>query len=162
MLRTILPGQTFESSSERIYRSTPSIRAPKRLVNRMHPLVDFIFRRRARPDGLLESVQPGRIFDQNSSNEVRIVIHIAIEQFDKFGVVRHPTFAPADMRPVRAPDGDPLFPNSVEAMRQLSGYMVAFGIAPEELDIMCIVNPAMIVGADPQDALRRAREKQAA
>lgn len=57
--------------------------------------------------------------------------------------------------------GDTLFPNSVEAMRQISGYMIAFGMKPDEIERLCIINPAKIVGADPQDALRRAKQSQA-
>ncbi len=56
--------------------------------------------------------------------------------------------------------GDPLFPNSVDAMRQVSGFMAAFGIQPDELERMCIVTPAGIVGVDPADALNRARAER--
>jgi hypothetical protein len=54
--------------------------------------------------------------------------------------------------------GDVVFPNSVEAMRQISGYMAAFGITREELDILCIRNPAFIVRADPTEAIERAKQ----
>lgn len=43
--------------------------------------------------------------------------------------------------------GDTLFPNSVEALRQISGYMIAYGMGAAEIDRMCRVNPARIVGA---------------
>jgi hypothetical protein len=43
--------------------------------------------------------------------------------------------------------GEPLFPNSVEAMRQLSGYMLAFGLTPDELEMLVARNPARIVDA---------------
>ena len=58
--------------------------------------------------------------------------------------------------------GDVLFPNSVESMRQVSGYMKAFGLTQDEIETVCIRNPAFIVGADPTEALQRARELQAA
>ena len=41
--------------------------------------------------------------------------------------------------------GEPLFPNSVEAMRLIRGYMEAFGITESELHQVCSVNPARIV-----------------
>jgi hypothetical protein len=41
--------------------------------------------------------------------------------------------------------GEPLFPHSVECMRLISGYMSAFGIAPEELHTMCTVNPERLL-----------------
>jgi Family of unknown function (DUF6282) len=58
--------------------------------------------------------------------------------------------------------GDTVFPNSVEAMRQLSGYMMAFGITQDEIETLCIRNPAFIVGADQAEALKRGRELEAA
>ncbi len=58
--------------------------------------------------------------------------------------------------------GDPLFPNSVEAMRQLSGYMAAFGMSAEEIEVMCVRNPARLVGLDPDAMVRRARAPAAA
>ena len=42
--------------------------------------------------------------------------------------------------------GEPLFPNSVEALRLLRGHMTAFGCKPEEIYTMCTVNPSFIVG----------------
>jgi hypothetical protein len=47
-------------------------------------------------------------------------------------------------------------------MRQISGYMKAFGITQDEIETLCISNPAFIVGADPAGALQRGRELQAA
>jgi len=44
--------------------------------------------------------------------------------------------------------GDPLLPNSVEAMRQIRNYMAAFGLNAQELDAVCIDNPARIVGPE--------------
>ena len=58
--------------------------------------------------------------------------------------------------------GDTVFPNSVEAMRQLSGYMAAFGIKPDEMETLCMKNPAFIVGADPAEAVQRSRQLEAA
>jgi hypothetical protein len=59
--------------------------------------------------------------------------------------------------------GDTVFPNSVEAMRQISGYMQAFGITQDEIETLCMTNPAFIVGADPVEAVQRSRgERQAA
>jgi hypothetical protein len=58
--------------------------------------------------------------------------------------------------------GDTVFPNSVECMRQISGYMKAFGMSQEEIETLCMTNPAFIVGADPAEALKRGREVQAA
>jgi hypothetical protein len=47
-------------------------------------------------------------------------------------------------------------------MRQLSGYMAAFGLTPNEIETLCISNPAFIVGADPAEALKRGRELEVA
>jgi len=44
--------------------------------------------------------------------------------------------------------GEPLFPNSVESLRLLRGYMSAFGCTADEIYTMCTVNPAFIVGLD--------------
>ena len=44
--------------------------------------------------------------------------------------------------------GEPLFPNSVEAMRQITGYMRAFGMNDAEIAILVRRNPARIVGAE--------------
>jgi hypothetical protein len=58
--------------------------------------------------------------------------------------------------------GDTVFPNSVEAMRQISGYMAAFGMTQDEIETLCMKNPAFIVGADPAEAVKRSREPAAA
>lgn len=42
--------------------------------------------------------------------------------------------------------GEPLFPNSVEAMRLVRGYMEAFGLTQDELYQTCTVNPARVIG----------------
>ena len=42
--------------------------------------------------------------------------------------------------------GEPLFPNSVESLRLLRGYMSAFGCTADEIYRMSTVNPAFIVG----------------
>lgn len=42
--------------------------------------------------------------------------------------------------------GEPLFPDSVESMRLVRGYMEAFGLAPDELYTVCTRNPAKVVG----------------
>jgi hypothetical protein len=42
--------------------------------------------------------------------------------------------------------GEPLFPNSVESLRLLRGYMAAFGCTADEIYQMSTVNPAFIVG----------------
>ena len=42
--------------------------------------------------------------------------------------------------------GEPLFPNSVECMRLIRGYMEAFGLNQDELYQVCTVNPAKVVG----------------
>jgi len=44
--------------------------------------------------------------------------------------------------------GEPLFPNSVEAMRLIRGYMRAFGLSDEEVDQISIHNPAKLVPLD--------------
>ncbi|HUR72339.1 MAG TPA: DUF6282 family protein [Candidatus Limnocylindrales bacterium] len=44
--------------------------------------------------------------------------------------------------------GEPLFPDSVEAMRLVRGYMEAFGLNQEELYTVCTRNPAKIVGLE--------------
>jgi hypothetical protein len=42
--------------------------------------------------------------------------------------------------------GEPLFPNSVEAMRQIRGYMRAFGLSADDVDKATLTNPAKLVG----------------
>jgi len=42
--------------------------------------------------------------------------------------------------------GEPLFPNSVESLRLLRGYMAAFGCTSDEIYTMCTLNPSFIVG----------------
>jgi hypothetical protein len=44
--------------------------------------------------------------------------------------------------------GEPLFPDSVEAMRLVRGYMEAFGLNRDELYTVCTRNPAKVVGLD--------------
>lgn len=53
--------------------------------------------------------------------------------------------------------GEPLFPNSVECMRLIIGYMEAFGVSKQELHRMTQTNPVVIVNAEPahQPVLRR-------
>jgi hypothetical protein len=57
--------------------------------------------------------------------------------------------------------GDTLFPNSVEAMRQISGYMIAFGMTGDEIDTMCVRNPARLVGLDPDAVMREVSARRA-
>lgn len=45
--------------------------------------------------------------------------------------------------------GEPLFPNSVEALRLVHGHMSAFGCTDDEIYTMCTVNPSFIVGLEP-------------
>ena len=47
-------------------------------------------------------------------------------------------------------------------MRQISGYMMAFGIKQDEIETLCMTNPALLVGADPAEAVRRGKQLQAA
>jgi Family of unknown function (DUF6282) len=42
--------------------------------------------------------------------------------------------------------GEPLFPNSVESLRLLRGYMAAFGCTADEIYTMSTINPSFIVG----------------
>ncbi len=42
--------------------------------------------------------------------------------------------------------GEPLFPNSVECMRLIRGYMEAFGLDEDELYRVCTTNPGKVVG----------------
>jgi hypothetical protein len=42
--------------------------------------------------------------------------------------------------------GEPLFPNSVEGMRQICAYMRAFGLTDEQVHQISVDNPAKIVG----------------
>jgi hypothetical protein len=44
--------------------------------------------------------------------------------------------------------GEPLFPDSVEAMRLVRGYMEAFGLNEDELYTVCTRNPAKVVGLE--------------
>jgi len=50
--------------------------------------------------------------------------------------------------------GEPLFPNSVESLRLLRGYMSAFGCTDEEIYTMSTANPAFIVGLSLETAQR--------
>ena len=42
--------------------------------------------------------------------------------------------------------GEPLFPNSVECMRLMRGYMRAFGLTEDELKLVTTTNPARLCG----------------
>jgi hypothetical protein len=42
--------------------------------------------------------------------------------------------------------GEPLFPNSVECMRLIRGYMRAFGLTEDEVHLVTKVNPARVLG----------------
>jgi hypothetical protein len=42
--------------------------------------------------------------------------------------------------------GEPLFPNSVECIRLIRGYMEAFGLNADELYTVCARNPGLVVG----------------
>jgi predicted metal-dependent TIM-barrel fold hydrolase len=42
--------------------------------------------------------------------------------------------------------GEPLFPNSVEGVRQMRAYMEAFGLSKEEIKTVSCDNPAKILG----------------
>ncbi|HZT08670.1 MAG TPA: DUF6282 family protein [Chloroflexota bacterium] len=42
--------------------------------------------------------------------------------------------------------GEPLFPNSVECMRLMRGYMRAFGLSEDEVRVVTEVNPAKVLG----------------
>ncbi len=42
--------------------------------------------------------------------------------------------------------GEPLFPNTVEAMRQIRAYMRAFGLSDEEVHQVSSINPGKVVG----------------
>ena len=44
--------------------------------------------------------------------------------------------------------GDPLFPNSVECMRMIAGYMTAYGCTQDEIEILVTRNPAKVVGLE--------------
>jgi predicted metal-dependent TIM-barrel fold hydrolase len=44
--------------------------------------------------------------------------------------------------------GEPLFPDSVEAMRLVRGYMEAFGLHQDELYTVCTRNPAKVAGLE--------------
>jgi hypothetical protein len=44
--------------------------------------------------------------------------------------------------------GEPLFPNTVEAMRQICAYMEAFGLTPDELWLVSRENPARLMGLE--------------
>jgi hypothetical protein len=47
--------------------------------------------------------------------------------------------------------GEPLFPNTVEAMRQICAYMEAFGLTPDELWLVSRDNPARLMGLPVMD-----------
>jgi hypothetical protein len=42
-------------------------------------------------------------------------------------------------------------------MRQISGYMKAFGLTQDDIETVCMTNPAFIVGADPAAAVQKSR-----
>jgi len=44
--------------------------------------------------------------------------------------------------------GEPLFPNSVECLRLIRGYMRAFGLSDDEIHQVSVANPARILGTD--------------
>jgi hypothetical protein len=44
--------------------------------------------------------------------------------------------------------GEPLFPNSVEGMRLICGYMRAFGLSDDEVRQVSVINPRKIVGRE--------------
>ena len=44
--------------------------------------------------------------------------------------------------------GEPLFPNSVECMRLIRGYMEAFGLDEDEIRIVSVDNPARVLGLE--------------
>lgn len=50
--------------------------------------------------------------------------------------------------------GEPLFPNSVECIRLIRGYMEAFGLDEDEIRAVCTINPARVVGIDPGETAR--------
>jgi hypothetical protein len=43
--------------------------------------------------------------------------------------------------------GEPLFPNTVEALRLLRAHMHAFGLTEDEVDEVSSVNPGKLLGA---------------
>ncbi len=45
--------------------------------------------------------------------------------------------------------GEPLFPDSVESLRLIRGYMEAFGLTEDELYTVCTRNPGKVVGLEP-------------
>jgi Family of unknown function (DUF6282) len=51
-----------------------------------------------------------------------------------------------DMVTLSSDAGEPLFPNSVEAMRLIRGHMRAFGLSEADLERTTITNPGKIVG----------------
>ena len=42
--------------------------------------------------------------------------------------------------------GEPLFPNSVEAMRMIIAYMKAFGLNDDEVRQVAVTNPRKLLG----------------
>ena len=44
--------------------------------------------------------------------------------------------------------GEPIFPDSVEAMRLVRGYLEAFGLSQDELYTVCTKNPAKVEGLE--------------
>ena len=42
--------------------------------------------------------------------------------------------------------GEPLFPNTVECIRLMRGYMRAFGLTEEEMHLVSEVNPSKVLG----------------
>jgi len=64
--------------------------------------------------------------------------------------------AGADRCTLSSDAGEPLFPDSVESLRLMRGYMTAFGCTAAEIHTMSCVNPAFIVGLDLAAASARA------
>ena len=54
--------------------------------------------------------------------------------------------------------GDALFPNSVECMRLIRAYMAAYGLSDVELELVCVTNPAAVMGIEAAVARASAAE----
>lgn len=83
---------------------------------------------------------------------------LGVDPAKMYGAIRHVGVAHFTLS---SDCGDTLFPNSVEGMRQLSSYMIAFGMQPDEIEQLCVRNPARLVGLDPESVVREVKERLA-
>ena len=68
---------------------------------------------------------------------------LGVDPFDMYKAIRN---IGVDQVTLSSDCGEPLFPNSVEGMRQMCAYMEAFGLSKAEIKTVSCDNPAKILG----------------